>query len=178
MHQRIIDHFKIVDDLIASLIPTTKPFTLEKSDKPFFSLVESIISQQLSVKAGDTIMNRFITLFPDGKITPEAVLAMPREKLRGSGMSWNKADYIHNIARAVVHGNIDFTHLDSLTDEELIIKLTTIKGIGRWTAEMFLMFSLGRPDVFSAGDVGLQRAIQKLYKFKKKTNSQAISENQ
>lgn len=168
MHKNIVSHFQTSDEILAKVIPFIKPFSIEKSEELFFSLVESIISQQLSVKAGDTIVKRFSALFPDEKITPEAVLLIPRETLRSVGMSWNKADYIHNIARAVVEHQLDFTKLDQLPDEEVIKELTKIKGIGRWTAEMFLMFTMAREDVFSYGDVGLQNAIQRLYKMKKK----------
>lgn len=168
MHKTIVSHFETVDKVIFEVIPLIKPFTIQKSDKLFFSLVESIISQQLSVKAGDTIVKRFMALFPDGEITPKAVLSVPRETLRSVGMSWSKADYVHNISRAIVEKQLDFTNFDNLTDEEVILELTKIKGIGRWTAEMFLMFTMAREDVFSYGDVGLQNAIQKLYKLKAK----------
>jgi DNA-3-methyladenine glycosylase II len=174
MNKKIVDHFTAVDSHIASLIPRIQPFTIQASDNPFISLVESIISQQLSVKAGDTIMRRFLTLFPKKEVTPETVLVISREQLRGVGMSWNKADYIHNIAQAFVNNDINIDHLQTLGDEELITKLTTIKGIGRWTAEMFLMFTLGREDVFSAGDVGLQRAMTKLYGFKNKPSPKTL----
>jgi len=170
----IVAYFISVDPILFELTKMYPLVTLRPSENPFFSLVESIISQQLSVKAGDTIMSRFLTLIPDKNVTPEAVLLLPREKLREVGMSWNKADYVHNIARAVINRDIDFDHLETLTDEELIEKLTQIKGIGRWTAEMFLMFSLGRQDVFSVGDVGLQRAIQKAYTLKKKPTSKQL----
>jgi DNA-3-methyladenine glycosylase II len=168
MELKIVSHFQTTDLILFGLTQMYPPVSLKRAADPFFSLTESIISQQLSVKAGDTIVNRFLKLFPEKKITPAAVITIPRETMRGVGMSWSKADYIHNIARAVINGDIDFAHLDILNNEDLIGKLTQIKGIGQWTAEMFLMFSLGREDVFSVGDVGLQRAIQKLYKFKKK----------
>jgi DNA-3-methyladenine glycosylase II len=174
MSSHVVSYFRSVDPVLSSVLDRIEIPTLVSSDTPFFSLIESIISQQLSVKAGDTIVKRFLTLIPNQKVTPEAVLKIPREKLREVGMSWNKADYIHNIARAVTNGDIDFAHLDTLTNEELITNLTKIKGIGKWTAEMFLMFSLGREDVFSVGDVGLQRAIQKLYGFKKKPSPKTL----
>ena len=168
MRKDVFNHFNSVDQILSSVLSSIKPFTVERSDELFFSLVESIISQQLSVKAGDTIVKRFLALFPNENITPEQVLSIPRETLRSVGMSWSKADYVHNISRAVVEKDLDLDSLENDTDEEIIKKLTKIKGIGRWTAEMFLMFTMAREDVFSYGDVGLQNAIQKLYKLKKK----------
>jgi DNA-3-methyladenine glycosylase II len=167
MNQKILSHFQSSDKILFQTISLIQPFTLEKSVKVFFSLVESIISQQLSVKAGDTIMKRFLSLVGE-PVTPEAVLTVTREQLRGVGMSWNKADYVQNIARAIIEKQLDIKTLDAMTDEEVIKELTKIKGIGQWTAEMFLMFTLAREDVFSYGDVGLQNAIQQLYKLKNK----------
>lgn len=135
---------------------------------PFYSLLELIISQQLSVKAADTIVQRFVDVFAEDGITPEKVLQIPLEQLRSLGISWSKAQYLKNIAEAVIAGSLKFEMLPALSDEEVITVLTAIKGIGRWTAEMFLMFTLGRPDVMSYGDVGLQNAIQRLYGFKEK----------
>jgi len=164
----INSYFQIKDPILHSAITPSVTFHLHKSNNIFFSLVESIISQQLSVKASDTIVKRFVALYTDKKVTPEQTLRLTREHLRNVGMSWNKADYVQNIARAIIENKLDIANLDNLTDEEVITQLTQIKGIGRWTAEMFLMFTLGREDIFSVGDVGLQNAIQKLYKFKTK----------
>lgn len=163
MNEHIVAHFSSKDQILARIIPLIPAFTLHRSDTPYFSLVESIISQQLSVKAGDTIVKRFVSLFSDEKVTPEATLLLTRESLRNVGMSWNKVDYVQNVAKAVTEGTLDFKTIDSLDDESVIAELTKIKGIGRWTAEMFLMFTLGREDVFSSGDVGLQNAIQQIY---------------
>ncbi len=168
MNNTILSHFETADQVLFKIIPEIEPFIIEKSDEIFFSLVESIISQQLSIKASDTIVKRFVALFPEGEITPEHVLAVPREKFREVGMSWNKADYVHNIARAILEKQLHIDSFDTMTDDEVVAELTTIKGIGQWTAEMFLMFTLAREDVFSYGDVGLQNAIQRLYNLKKK----------
>lgn len=164
----IKEYFEKVDPILASAITPSVSFSLTKSNDIFFSLVESIISQQLSVKASNTIVHRFLSLFPDKKVTPQQTLVLSREQLRLVGMSWNKADYVQNIARAITEKKLDIANLDSLSEEEVTTQLTQIKGIGKWTAEMFLMFTLGREDIFSVGDVGLQNAIQKLYKIKKK----------
>lgn len=168
MSEIILSHFKKNDPILYSVITPSVSFTLNKSNDIFFSLVESIISQQLSVKASDTIVKRFIALFPKNQITPEFTLSLTRESLRNVGMSWSKADYVQNIARAILEKKLDIANLHATSDEEVITQLTQIKGIGRWTAEMFLMFTLAREDVFSVGDVGLQNAIQTLYKLKKK----------
>jgi DNA-3-methyladenine glycosylase II len=168
MDIHITHHFETADKTLAALIPHTSEFSIKKSDDPFFSLIESIISQQLSVKAGDTIVKRFFSLFPNNKLSPELILSLPKESIRNAGLSWNKVSYIQNVAVAVQDGSLNFTTLTTAKDEEVIAELIKIKGIGRWTAEMFLIFTLGREDVFSPGDVGLQNAIQKEYKLKQK----------
>jgi DNA-3-methyladenine glycosylase II len=126
------------------------------------ALLSNIVGQQLSGKVADAIWGRFEALI-DGAITPEKVLALGEEALRGAGLSRNKAAYIKNIAQAVADGSLALDKFDAMTDEAVISQLTAIKGIGEWTAEMFLIFSLGRLDVFSTGDGGLSRAMNNLY---------------
>ena len=139
----------------------------KKSQNHFKELVESIISQQLSVKASDTIFKRFCALFPSGKFPkPEALLQMTDSKIRACGLSNSKVSFVKDLATRVVDGRLHFRGIDKMTDEEVIAMLVVVKGIGRWTAEMFLMFALQRPDVFSHGDLGLRNAIVKLYKIK------------
>ena len=133
----------------------------------FKSLVVAIINQQLSGKAADTIEARFVALFPRTKFpTPKQVLKMPPAKMRKAGLSKMKVSFVKDLARQVINGTVDFKKMPNWADEEVIEHLTRVKGIGRWTAEMFLMFSLGREDVFSYGDLGLRNAIQKLYKLR------------
>ena len=131
----------------------------------FQALVEEIISQQLSGRVADVITERFVALFGRAPAFPEPheILTASDGLLRSSGMSFSKAAYIKNIARAVHEGDLVLRELNVRTDEEVITQLVGIKGIGRWTAEMFLMFSLGREDVFSAGDLGLKNAMIRLY---------------
>lgn len=136
-------------------------------DRYFARLCRDIVCQQLSEKAGDAIYSRFLSLFPDPVITPERVLAMPVEELRTSGISNAKARYVRNLAEAVRDGIVDLERLSTISDVEVITELTKVKGIGPWTAEMFLMFTLARPDVFSFGDLGLRKGIMKLYGFKR-----------
>lgn len=133
----------------------------------FLDLVDSIIGQQLSGKAGDTIIGRFKNLFRNTP-TAKKILSASDEKIRSAGMSYAKVDYIKNLSRAVLEKKLDFKELKNLPDEEVIKKLIAIKGIGRWTAEMFLMFSLGREDVFSLGDLGLRNAVADLYHIDRK----------
>lgn len=159
------EYLKKQDPLLARIIDNTPPFKLQKSGNYFSDLVESIISQQLSLKAADSIFRRFVALFSDKKITPENVLALDIAAIRSAGVSYQKILYIQDLAQKTLESDILFEQFEIMTDEEIIEELTKIKGIGRWTAEMFLMFSMGRPDVFSYGDLGLRRAIQTLYGF-------------
>lgn len=166
MNTRVREHFKKADPILHSVIVDIPPIQIPKRNDYFSVLCEAIVNQQLSEKAGDTIWNRFIALFPRKNITPQNVLALPDKKIRAVGMSWSKVSYIKNLATSVQRHMIELSDLPDMTDEEVIRELTNVKGIGPWTAEMFLMFSLGREDVFSYGDVGLRNAIKRLYKFK------------
>lgn len=154
-----------IDSILGAVIAQIKiPQTKKRQANHFRSLVESIVSQQLSVKASDTIFARFVALFPTGKFPkPEQVLEMPDSKMRRAGLSGSKVKYIKDLARKIHNKEVALHKLKKMSDEEVIEHLIQVKGIGRWTGEMFLMFSLDRPDVFSHGDLGLRNAIQKLY---------------
>lgn len=128
----------------------------------FLDLVEIITGQQLSMKAADTIFKRFLALFPD-KPKHNDVLKVTIEQFRSVGLSNSKANCVHNIALAVSSGALPLHQLEKISDDEVKKELIKIKGIGPWSAEMFLMFSLKRTDVFSVGDLGLRTAIEKLY---------------
>lgn len=154
------------DPILGEIIDQVPPFERSWGKNYFLDLIESIISQQLSVKAADTIWKRFQTLF-SGQIIPEDVLAMDQEKMRECGISYGKISYIKDLASHVLSSGLLFEQFDIMTDEEIIQELIKVKGIGRWTAEMFLMFTMGRPDVFSYGDLGIRKALQKLYGFEK-----------
>ena len=147
----------------------------------FTNLVSEIIGQQLSGKAADTIYGRFLTLFPHKKFTPDLILAQPLEKLRGIGTSWAKARSLHDLSQKVLSKTVQLNKLDQMTDEEVITHLTAVKGIGRWTAEMKLMFTLQRPDILPLDDVGIQNAMIRFYGLKKgkrlKTNMLKTAEN-
>jgi DNA-3-methyladenine glycosylase II len=132
------------------------------------AMIESIVWQQLSGKAAATIYGRFLALFPTGRYpTPQEILAVPVTTLRQVGLSTQKSAYIRDVCERVSVGTLDLDRLESMGDEEVIASLTEVKGIGRWTAEMFLMFRLHRPDVLPVGDLGIVKAIQRLYGLRK-----------
>lgn len=175
MDKRLIEHFKKVDPILFKVLGKIRPLaSLEKSENFFADICEAIINQQLSDKAAKTIFNKFKKLFSKEIITAEKLLKIPDSKIKEIGTSWKKVEFMKNLAKKVVKREIDLEKLDGLVDEEVINELTKLHGIGRWTAEMFLMFSLAREDVFSAGDLGLRRAMQKLYKLKKEPTPQQI----
>lgn len=134
----------------------------------FQDLIESIINQQLSGKAATTIFNRFKLLFNNKSIEPKQVLKTSDKKIRKCGISYPKIKYIKGVCQAIVNKSLDIKKISSLTDEEVVIELTKLKGVGKWTAEMILIFSLRRPDVFSVGDLGLRNAVSLHYKIDRK----------
>ncbi len=170
MSRKIIAHFKKVDPVFYEIVVLVykehgdKLFEIKLPENLFETLCESIVSQQLSVKAGDTIFSRVLDLLPERKLSPENILMQKDQSLRDAGLSWGKVGYLKDLAQKVQDKSVKLEELDKLTEEEAIEQLTKIKGIGKWTAEMFLMFALGREDIFSHGDVGLQNAIKKIYK--------------
>lgn len=137
-----------------------------KSDL-FQDLIESIINQQLSGKAAATIFNRFKLLFGGKFPSPKQIMKVQDEKIRSCGISYQKIKYIKGLCKAIIDKDLDVENLSKLEDEEVIIELTKLRGIGRWTAEMILIFSLRRPDVFSSGDLGLRTAVSRIYKINK-----------
>lgn len=163
MNKQILNHFKKHDPILFKAAQQFNPELITiTSDNYFASLCESIVSQQLSVKVSDVIYGRFKTLLNDN-IIPEEVLKHSVENLRKLGISTPKARYILDLSQKVFNKEVHLELLNTMSEEEVIDELIKVKGIGKWTAEMFLMFSLGRPDVFSLGDLGLKRAIEKLY---------------
>lgn len=132
------------------------------------ALVRAIIFQQLSTKAASTIHGRFVGLLPDGRITAAALTAVTDEQFRSVGVSRQKALYLRDLAGKIASGAVTLDNLENLDDEAVITALTAVKGIGRWTAEMFLMFRLHRPDVLPVGDLGILTAVQKAYGLRKR----------
>jgi DNA-3-methyladenine glycosylase II len=134
---------------------------------PYRALVRAIMAQQLSTKAAATIAQRFTDLFGGTFPTPAQVLAMPDVRLRSVGLSGMKVSFVKDLARRMEEGVLHLDRLGAMSDEEVIAELTQVKGIGRWTAEMFLMFRLHRPDVLPVGDLGIVNAIKKAYRLRK-----------
>ncbi|MBI4066414.1 DNA-3-methyladenine glycosylase 2 family protein [Candidatus Gottesmanbacteria bacterium] len=169
MYHIVLAHLRAIDPTLYAVGQTV---TLEehviRSPKHYFSsLCSEIIGQQLSGRVADVLFDRFEKLFSRKRVTPRAVLRRSEETLRSTGMSWSKARFIRDLAQHVLTKSVKLDQLAQLTDEDVIRELIKVKGIGPWTAEMFLMFTLGRQDVFSYGDLGLRNAIKKLYGFKK-----------
>jgi len=127
-------------------------------------LLESIVSQQLSIKVADVIYNRFLNLFPDNFPHPNHVVAIEFEKLRSVGLSNQKASYLQNVARFTIENDLQNMDWATLSDDEITAFLTQIKGVGKWTVQMLLMFALARPDIFPADDLGIQQSMQRLFK--------------
>lgn len=179
-HQKIRLHFKKVDPIIhAAMVDLDfdvwiKPRKEKRGNgKDYFSaLTREIIGQQLSGKAANAIIKRFKSLLKNEIIDPQKLLKIPDQKLRDVGMSWAKAKYVKNIAEVYLTNTVKFDQFDKLSDEEIIKELTTIKGVGPWTAEMFLIFTLGREDIFSFGDLGLKKGFTKLYRVENPTKDQ------
>ena len=138
------------------------------------ALCGAIVSQQLSTKAAATIFGRFAALFPDGQITVDGIRALTDQQLRGVGFSGQKIGYLRDLCRRIGDDTLKLDALEALPDEEVIRELIAVKGFGRWTAEMFLMFRLHRPDVLPAGDLGIVNAIQRLYRLRRRPKPQRI----
>jgi DNA-3-methyladenine glycosylase II len=160
--RKAVDHLKKCDPVLAAIIKRVGPCKMEFTPAEFCSLAEAIVYQQLNGKAALTIFNRFAELA--GKpLTPDGVLKLTDTQLRGVGLSKQKSSYLKDLAAKTASGLLDFSRLPHLPDEEVIEHLTQVKGIGVWTAHMFLMFSLRRPNVLPTGDYGVQAALKKHY---------------
>ncbi len=162
-YRAIADHLRTNDPHLAPVIARHGLCTVEPHTNYYQSLVRSIVGQQLSVKAAATIFDRFLTLFEDVFPTPEQLLEKDTEILRSVGLSYSKANYIHDLAQHVVDGRVRFDHLPSLSNDEIVAELTDVKGIGEWTVHMFLMFCMGRQDVLPVGDLGIKNGMRALY---------------
>jgi DNA-3-methyladenine glycosylase II len=162
--QAALDHLTAADPVMARLINERGPLQLTPTDEYFFTLLDAIAYQQLSSKAAATIVGRIRALLPEGEPpAPDAILALPDEALRQAGLSWKKVSYVKDLSQRVHSGELDLAHIAQMDDEEIIKALVAVKGIGRWTAEMFLIFSLARPDVLAVDDYGIQVAMKRLY---------------
>lgn len=151
------------DRVMAQLIKRTGPFRLPRpSTDHFAALAESILYQQLAGAAAAAIHRRFVALF-DGGLSPEAVLALPQRRLRTAGLSGSKAASIRDLAAKVADGTVPLDHISRFSDEEIMTRLSVVRGIGRWTAEMFLIFQLRRLDVWPVDDYGVRKGYSLAY---------------
>jgi DNA-3-methyladenine glycosylase II len=158
------------DPVLAAIIKRYGPCGIKtgRESDIFCGLVEAIVSQQLSTRAAATIYGRLRALMPDGgSPTPDALLPLSDEALRGVGLSRQKLGYMRDLSRKVLDGSVNTDRLTGMSDDEIVTELTKIKGIGRWTAEMILIFRLARPDILPVGDLGIVKAIQKAYGLRK-----------
>jgi DNA-3-methyladenine glycosylase II len=160
-----IAHLK-KDKKMSKVMEKTRPYAPKKEKDLYYVLLRSIAGQQLSVKAAATIWERFLGLFPKKYPEPKLLVKMSDTKLRAVGFSYQKAGYLKNIARFNIENKIDHVSLGKMNDEEIIEYLTQIKGVGKWTVEMLLMFALARPDVFPSGDLGIVNGMKKIYKLR------------
>jgi DNA-3-methyladenine glycosylase II len=166
MIQKAVEHLKSVDPVLKRLTQKIGPVSVKARRVAVFqSLVQAVIYQQLSGKAADTIFGRFKALFGDGHLpSAEQILAMQPEGLRSAGLSRPKANYVRGIAEMAASGLLPtLAECDELTDVEIVQRLTEMKGVGRWTVEMFLIFNLGRLDVLPVHDLGVRRGFQIAY---------------
>src|SRR6266571_5270876 len=152
-----------IDPVMQAVIERVGPCTLEPDPDIFSALVDAIISQQISVRAADAIMARVRAALPGEKVTPEGLLPFEIDRLRTLGLSTPKARYIRNLVELVYSGQLQLETLSELGDEEIIHQLTAVKGIGRWTAEMCLIFTFGRADVLPVDDLGFLEGIRMIY---------------
>jgi DNA-3-methyladenine glycosylase II len=164
--RKALNHLKKCDPILREIIERVGPFRMEYGPAEFASLAEAILYQQLNGKAAATIHQRFVALVGDPP-TPEGILRATDEQLRGVGLSKQKSAYLKDLAAKTASGALDFSRIHELSDEEVIEHLTQVKGIGVWTAHMFLMFSLRRPNVLPTGDYGVQVAMKKHYRKRK-----------
>jgi DNA-3-methyladenine glycosylase II len=174
--QKAADHLSTHDSVLASIIKQAGLCTIVPHSNYYWELVDSIISQQLSIKAAATIEGRFKNLFKEDVPLPEHILATPHEKLRGVGLSNAKANYVRDLAQHIVDGRLELEKLDTMTNQEIIDELTAVKGIGEWTAHMFLMFAMGRLDILAVGDLGIKNGIKLLYNLKYLPTPEQITE--
>ncbi len=166
-HAAAAAHLAAVDPTLAGIIHTVGPCVMRFHADRFAALVGAVISQQVSSAAAKTIHGRLCALLPDGLPTPEAIAAQTPEQLRAAGLSGQKAKYLHALAAFVVDQRLDLAGLDAMADDAVADALVAVPGIGRWTADMFLMFTLQRPDVLPLGDLAVREAFMHHYGLQK-----------
>lgn len=164
--RKAIYHLKKSDPILRAIIENVGPFRMEYGEPTFHSLAESILYQQLNGKAAATILKRFTQAAGD-PLTPEGILKLSDEQLRAVGLSKQKSSYLRDLAAKTQSGLLNFEKLLNMEETEVIAHLTQVKGVGIWTAHMFLMFTMRRPDVLPTGDYGIQMAMKKYYRKRK-----------
>lgn len=176
MHRKSILHLKRVDPVLAGVIARVGPcrFTPRTEGTHFDALVRSIVYQQLSGKAAATIHGRVLELYGGRPPLPDELLATSDERLRTAGLSRQKTLYVKDLALKVHEGVVPLDAIDELADEDIIERLVAVKGVGRWTAQMFLMFRLGRPDVLPELDLGIQNAIRRAYRRRRRVTPKDV----
>ncbi len=160
--RKITNHLR-KDPVLGPIVERIGPYRITFREPTFSALVGPIVSQQLSTKVARVIFARLVAAMPESQLTPENILKLRPAKMRTLGLSERKVEYIRDMARHARKGTLDFASLPAMTDEEVIARLTSVKGIGVWTAQMFLMFALQRPNVLAVGDLGIRNAIKKAY---------------
>ncbi len=159
-------HLAKNDRALAALIAQFGPVTLKPRSDHYGQLVRSIVGQQLSAKAARSIWARVLVLFDDKMPLPDQLVAADSEALRACGLSYAKIGYIKDLAQHILDKRLDLTHISTMPNDQLIEQLTAVKGIGEWSAHMFMIFGLGRLDVLPVGDLGIRKAVQNVYRLK------------
>lgn len=158
-----VKHLMLADSRLGSIIESVGSYTIEREPEPFRSLVEAIIYQQLAGRAADTIFGRFLKIYGGRFPSPTRIASTSSAKLCTAGLSRQKIEYLKDLASRVSDKRLNLRKISQMDDEQVVSELTQVRGIGRWTADMFLIFCLGRPDVLPVGDLGLRRAIKVSY---------------
>jgi DNA-3-methyladenine glycosylase II len=175
-----IRHLSRTDPCLKRVIKRVGPCTLHPRRDYYIVLCQSIFTQQISTKVAAVLFGRFRDLFPQRRPTPTATLKLlataPEETIRSVGLSRQKRSYIENLARHFVEGKVPLRRFGRMSDEEIIDCLTDVKGIGRWTVEMFLIFVLNRPDVLPIDDLGLREAVKRMYRLEERPTPKQVLE--
>jgi DNA-3-methyladenine glycosylase II len=173
--RKITNHLR-KDPVLGPIVKRIGPYRITFHEPTFGALVGSIVSQQLSTKVARVIFGRLLAAMPGSNLTPESILKLRPAKMRTLGLSARKVEYIRDIARHTRSGSLDFDALPTMNDEAVIECLTKVKGVGVWTAHMFLMFALQRPNILAVGDLGVRNAVKKAYGLDHLPNSEEIEE--
>lgn len=159
-------HLRQSDPVLAGIIDRVGEYRIEFRPPAFETLVRAIVYQQLSGKAAATIFGRLLSALPGGQLTPDSVLSLTPEQMRSLGLSSQKTAYVRDLAARTQAGELEFGRFSDMADAEVIEQLTRVKGVGVWTAHMFLIFALQRPNVLPTGDLGVRSAIRKAYRLR------------